>query len=157
LNRIIKLLKEHGFETTYEQDSSQHNTGLYNIYAIHPLRVSHVKDVAGIERRELLLPVASRRALENGELTAFLKEKLPDYMVPATYVLLSDLPRMSNGKIDRQALPDPNLIQREESLQAPSTRMKNQRTPQISHLICSDGAAFTTGHSLAVDGGVTAF
>ena len=121
LNRIIALLKEHGFDATYEQDSSQHNTGLYNIYAIHPLRVNHVKDVAGIERRELLLPVASRRALGNGELTVFLKEKLPDYMVPATYVLLSDLPRMSNGKIDRQALPDPNLIQREESLQAPST------------------------------------
>jgi len=67
------------------------------------------------------LPVASRRALENGELSAFLKEKLPDYMVPATHVLLSDLPRMSNGKIDRQALPDPKLLQREESLQAPRT------------------------------------
>ena len=121
LNRIMALLKEHGFDATYEQDSSQHNTGLYNIYAIHPLRINHVKDVAGSKRRELLLPVASRRVLENGELAVFLKEKLPDYMVPATYVLLSDLPRMSNGKIDRQALPDPNLIQREESLQAPST------------------------------------
>src|SRR6185503_6764921 len=71
LNRIIALLKKHGFDAMYEQDSSQHNTGLYNMYAIHPLRVNQIKDVAGIERRELLLPVASRRALENGELSAF--------------------------------------------------------------------------------------
>src|SRR5204863_8738285 len=116
-----QLLKEHGFDAMYEQDSSQHNTGLYNIYAIHPLRVNQAKDVERTGRRDLLLPVANRQALGNGELSEFLKEKLPEYMVPAIYVSLSDLPRMSNGKIDRQALPDPVLIQPEENLQTPST------------------------------------
>ena len=38
-----------------------------------------------------------RRALEN---------TLPDYMVPAFYVILDSLPLTANGKIDRQALPD---------------------------------------------------
>jgi acyl carrier protein len=42
------------------------------------------------------------------ELRAFLKERLPDYMVPALYVVLDRLPLSPNGKVDRMALPDPD-------------------------------------------------
>ncbi|GAA0434400.1 hypothetical protein Acor_08840 [Acrocarpospora corrugata] len=44
---------------------------------------------------------------ETGELRAWLKERLPDYMVPARYVWLDRLPLKSHGKVDRAALPDP--------------------------------------------------
>jgi amino acid adenylation domain-containing protein len=41
------------------------------------------------------------------ELKAYLKEKLPSYMVPSYYVKLESIPLTSNGKVDRKSLPDP--------------------------------------------------
>jgi amino acid adenylation domain-containing protein/non-ribosomal peptide synthase protein (TIGR01720 family) len=40
------------------------------------------------------------------ELKNYLKAKLPDYMVPAIYVMLPELPLSTNGKVDRRALPE---------------------------------------------------
>jgi amino acid adenylation domain-containing protein len=41
------------------------------------------------------------------ELTEFLKERLPDYMVPAPIVVMRAFPTTPNGKVDRAALPVP--------------------------------------------------
>jgi amino acid adenylation domain-containing protein len=42
------------------------------------------------------------------ELRSYLLEKLPDYMVPSTFVILEEIPLTPNGKIDRKALPEPD-------------------------------------------------
>ena len=38
---------------------------------------------------------------------SFLKEKLPDYIIPQFFIALKELPLSPNGKIDRKALPKP--------------------------------------------------
>ena len=48
-------------------------------------------------------------ALTTAELRSFLKESLPDYMLPAAFVSLTMLPLTPNGKIDRNALPEPDV------------------------------------------------
>jgi amino acid adenylation domain-containing protein len=42
------------------------------------------------------------------DLRAFLKESLPDYMLPAAFVFLPVFPRTPSGKVDRRSLPEPD-------------------------------------------------
>ena len=42
-------------------------------------------------------------------LRTFLKEKLPEYYIPSAFVILERLPLTLNGKIDREALPAPDI------------------------------------------------
>jgi amino acid adenylation domain-containing protein len=62
-------------------------------------------------------------AMDSSELRAFLRGELPEYMVPAAIVALPSLPRNSSGKIDRRALPEPDLAQPSE-MAAPRTPLE---------------------------------
>lgn len=63
-------------------------------------------------------------AFDTQALTAFLREQLPDYMVPQYITILAKLPLTLTGKIDRKALPDPVAYEANACL-APSTPMEH--------------------------------
>ena len=64
---------------------------------------------------------ATGQDLQPSELREFARENLPDYMVPAVFMLLPAIPLTKNGKIDRSALPHPEESERRIEKVAPRT------------------------------------
>ncbi|MCJ8205209.1 non-ribosomal peptide synthase/polyketide synthase [Pseudomonas sp. RGM2987] len=64
-------------------------------------------------------PQATELALLRETLKAQLAPLLPDYMIPAQWVLLERFPLTPNGKLDRKALPQPDATQRLRAYAAP--------------------------------------
>jgi amino acid adenylation domain-containing protein len=64
-----------------------------------------VRESPGGDRR-LVAYLASGVSPSPSELQRHLRRRLPDYMVPATFVRLPELPKTASGKVDRRALPD---------------------------------------------------
>ncbi|MDJ0528071.1 MAG: amino acid adenylation domain-containing protein, partial [Microcystis sp. M53600_WE12] len=71
------------------------------------------EDQPGVKR--LCAYVIASQNLTVSQLRLFLQEKLPQYMVPAFFVLLDAFPLTANGKIDRCALPQPTLELEDEA------------------------------------------
>jgi amino acid adenylation domain-containing protein/non-ribosomal peptide synthase protein (TIGR01720 family) len=65
--------------------------------------------------------------LESRELRSHLEARLPDYMVPATFVVLDAMPLNPNGKIDRAALPDPVAARAETAAGADAPRTATEK------------------------------
>ncbi|MGB3205430.1 MAG: phosphopantetheine-binding protein, partial [Crinalium sp.] len=93
------------------------------------------------------------------ELRRFLKERLPEYMVPSATVMLSALPLTPNGKIDRKALPAPTGFQNEEMAQnyvAPHTEIEQtiatvwQQALRLEKVGVHDNFFDLGGHSLLI-------
>ncbi|MBE1576300.1 amino acid adenylation domain-containing protein [Amycolatopsis roodepoortensis] len=75
----------------------------------HP-DVAHALVVGALENGERRLAayvVPGAAEVDLAELRAYVAEKVPDYMVPASFQSLGELPVTANGKIDRGALPEP--------------------------------------------------
>ncbi|HEX8087211.1 MAG TPA: amino acid adenylation domain-containing protein, partial [Blastocatellia bacterium] len=80
------------------------------------------EDALGNKRLAAYVVFEADRATNINELRSLLKEKLPDYMVPAAIIPIESLPLNANAKLDRQALPSPEQIRLESEADATSPR-----------------------------------
>ncbi|MUG96209.1 amino acid adenylation domain-containing protein [Scytonema sp. UIC 10036] len=71
------------------------------------------EDQPGVKRLVAYIVPKQDRAPTTSELRRFLKQKLPDYMVPSVLVILDTLPMTPNGKVNRRALPVPEGLRPE--------------------------------------------
>jgi len=76
-------------------------------------------DAAGHKR--LVGYVVAGADLSGGELRDFLTERVPAYLVPTGFAVIDALPMSPNGKVDRRALPEPDLVPAAAEYVAPTT------------------------------------
>ena len=91
--------------------------------AVREALVTAREDVPGDKRLVAYILPHPGQVYTISDLCDFLKGKLPDYMVPAAFVVLDALPLTPHGKVDRLALPAPDQARPElrESFAAPRT------------------------------------
>ena len=94
--------------------------------------VGRVDEVSGASRLIGYFTQAPGMCLVGSDLRTFLNSRLPDYMIPAAFVPLAELPLIANGKINRAALPAPAAIRPE--LNVPYAAPSNEREAQVSRI-----------------------
>jgi len=98
--------------------------------------------------------IVPRGTYDKEAIQAYLKAQLPDYMIPANLVELSELPLTANGKIDRRALPDPEVSRSHKGYMAPRNETEErlaqiwQEVLEVDKVGITDDFFELGGHSL---------
>ena len=79
-----------------------------------------------------------KKAPEIDDLRDYLSISLPDYMVPAAFVKLDEMPLTPNGKINRRALPEPDMSLIGEEYVAPRNEVEKKLAEIWSHVLKID-------------------
>jgi amino acid adenylation domain-containing protein len=152
LGRIDFQVKVRGFRI----EPGEIETILTQHAAVRESVVVVREDVPGDKRLVAYLVTSPERPPTVTELRQFLKQKLPDYMIPTAFVFLETLPLTASGKTNRQALPAPDGIRPALSGEfvAPRTALETQlagiwaRLLRVERVGLHDNFFELGGHSL---------
>jgi amino acid adenylation domain-containing protein/non-ribosomal peptide synthase protein (TIGR01720 family)/FkbM family methyltransferase len=104
---VTSMLEARGFRVAAEQAELYRGTDRHTLYATRP-EVNRQTRAAEVEATPVAV-VNESEVFEVTEesLTNFLRERLPEYMIPSAFVRLDALPLTPNGKVNREELPSP--------------------------------------------------
>ena len=109
IGRADRQIKLRGFRI----ELGEIEAGLSHYPSVREAAVLLQENEPGNQRLVAYIVSHSKLNLQDSQLIeslrSFLKEKLPEYMIPSAFVVLKALPLTPNGKIDRQALPAPEI------------------------------------------------
>ncbi|MCY8923050.1 non-ribosomal peptide synthetase, partial [Bacillus atrophaeus] len=117
IGRIDQQVKVRG----YRIELSEIEVRLAQLSAVQDAAVAAVKDNAG---NTALCAYVTPEDADTESLKSALKDTLPDYMIPAYWVTMDELPVTANGKVDRKALPQPDIEAQSAAYKAPATEME---------------------------------
>ncbi len=152
LGRIDFQVKLRGFRIELEEIESVLNQHAQVQQAVVLVRGNRQEDKKLVA---FVVPVKSN-PLGANDLRAYLRSQLPEYMVPAVFVILDHIPLTPNGKVDRNALPETNgsRTDTEVAYLPPSTEMERmvvrvwQNVLEIDRVGLYDNFFDLGGHSL---------
>ncbi|NEO28500.1 MAG: non-ribosomal peptide synthetase [Kamptonema sp. SIO4C4] len=139
LGRIDRQVKIRGFRIEPEEIEAvltQHSNVQNAVVIVQEERPSDTQLIAYIVPQP-------EQAIAIEELRRFLETKFPKYMIPTAFIRLSALPITPNGKIDRSALPTPNLSRSpsETALVSPRTPTETRLTQIFSQVLKIDSVS----------------
>jgi amino acid adenylation domain-containing protein len=112
----------------YRIELGEIETALAGHPAVRETRVIQREDQIGDKQLAAYIVPRPEHSFTPIELRAFLKARLPDYMIPSAFMSLDSLPLTPNGKLDRAALPAPGRsgLELEETYPAPRTPVEEK-------------------------------
>jgi amino acid adenylation domain-containing protein len=159
LGRIDLQVKIRG----YRLELGEIEVQLRNHNAIDDAAVAAPEDAGG-EKYLCAYVVCAKKKLKKSDLTNVLREylsaRLPDYMIPAHFIQLDEIPLTPSGKLDRRALPKPETEIAAEKVIPPRDEVERKLATIWSellniprHLVGIDSNFFSLGgHSLKAAG-----
>jgi amino acid adenylation domain-containing protein/non-ribosomal peptide synthase protein (TIGR01720 family) len=123
----------------------------------HSKYISHAAVLAFDDKlgnKQLVAYIVPSAKFDPVGLNIYLKEHLPDYMLPSHLIQLSAIPLTANGKIDRKALPHPEVQASTKAYAAPRNKVESklleiwQNILEIDEIGINDNFFELGGHSL---------
>jgi amino acid adenylation domain-containing protein len=142
---------------SFRVDVTEVEATLANHPDVKNVTVIGKNDQSGNTRLVAYVVPKSHPGPATASLRSFLEQKLPEYMVPSSFVFLDELPLMSTGKVNRRGLPDPGRRRPELStpLISPRTPIENEIAKIWADVLALDEVGVNDnfldlgGHSLA--------
>lgn len=97
----------------------------------------------GSSNNYLVAYYVSDQRLDENALFAYMSDRLPDYMLPGMFVHLFQLPLTNNGKLDREGLPVPAFVDRDDAHHAPESKTEEALVRLFSAVLSADSASIS--------------